>query len=292
MKEELTIKDQVVLSGKLNPLNRMSLTNDDNNTRTKIIEFIGPPGVGKSTVYKSLCKKWNTQSNWICQDQILPIEKPPISETRFWLEYQLRKLIKKIGNNNIHEDFGLQFVADNKVLAHFLWDHLAHSNAYDKEEVDKKFRSAYYLFRDFCRYQAIWDSKSSKPCIIDEGLFVKSFFILHDEQAIADIMEQYIPLRPLPHAVVYINTTQTDIIVDRLLSRKKVIASHKGKERDELQRDIQKWQFLFSIVTEKMERCKIPVYYIDGLKPVKENVILLDSILDKCLLDKIPIQAS
>jgi GTPase SAR1 family protein len=257
--------------------------NTRHEQKTRIIEFIGPPGVGKSTIYKALCQKWNTQANWTYQDQLLLIEKPLLSDPKIWLEFQLRKLAKKIGNRNINVDFGLRFVDNNKPLVEFLWDHIAFSNAYNPDEAGNKFRSAYFLFKDFCRYQAIWESKSSRPCIIDEGLFVKSFFILDNKQAIADVVNSYFPLVNLPHAVVYINTSHTEIIADRLLNRKKIIASHIGKERNALLADTLKWQFLFSLIIDKLDRLSVPVFHIDALKSVEENVILLGKLLNsKC----------
>lgn len=254
--------------------------NGNHGHKTKIIEFIGPPGVGKSTIFKSLCKRWNSHANWIYQDQLLLIEKPRISAPKIWLEYQLRKFVKKTGNRNINVDFGLRFVDNNRALVQFLWDHIAYSSAYNQDDAGHKFRSAHFLFKDFCRYQAIWESNSSRPCIIDEGLFVKSFFILDNSQTITDAINSYFQLLNLPHAVIYINTIQTDIITDRLINRKKVIASHRGKDKNALQDDIQKWQFLFSLIIEKLESHDIPVFYIDALRPIKENIILIDKFLN------------
>jgi len=250
---------------------------------SNIIEFIGPPGIGKSTIYKSLCKKWNAQANWTHEDRLLLTKKPPVSNTKVWLEYQVKKIIKKNGSNNIQVDYGLRFAERNKALAQFLWDHLSCSNTYGTEEIGKKLRSAYFLFRDFCRYQAIWDINSDKPCLIEEGLLVKSFLILPDEHAMTNLIEEYVPLLVLPRAVFYINTMNIDLIVDRLLTRKKIIASHKGKDRNSLLADIQKWQFLYKLIIKKLEQFKVPVYCIDGLRPVEENVILINDLLSKQL---------
>lgn len=243
-----------------------------------IIEFIGPPGVGKSTVFKSLCKKWNASSNWIYQDMLLQNVKPPVSETRSWVEYQLRRFVRKNGNKNIPIDFGLRFVNQHKEVAAFLWD--AMESFYSNNDIGKKYRSAYFLFRDFCRYQAISESDCRLPCIVDEGLFVKSFFISGDKNEMTDLVKKYMPLRQMPYAVVFINTDQPGVIVDRLLSRKKVIASHQGKNKEALMEDIQRWQFFLHAVVREVEDYNVPVYRIDASKPVKENVLLLDNILN------------
>jgi hypothetical protein len=245
-------------------------------SKTKIVEIIGPPGIGKSTMYKSLCKKWTAQSNWIFPDRLLSLTEST-KQNKFWPEYQIRKLLNK-ENKAIPVDFGLRYVDNNKELAQFLWNHLCFSNTYDSSEISQLYRSVYFLFKDFCRYQAIWETNFNKPCIIDEGLLEKSFFVLPDENVMIDLMNAYLPLLPLPHAIIFVNTSNIDVIADRLLNRKKVIASHIGKDRKSLEKDIERWQFLFGIIIRQMEKYNVPVYNIDGLKPIDEKVSMLNEI--------------
>jgi hypothetical protein len=254
-----------------------------NKTGTKIIEIIGPPGVGKSTIYKSVLRKWNSSLNWIGQEQLLSLKRPSLTQFRLWQEYQFRKLLQKKDKVVIPVDFGLRFVDKNKALANFLWNHLSFSKAYNEHEIGKQFRSAYFLFREFSRYQAIWERHSTKPCIIDEGLLVKSFFVMEDEQAMINLMDNYLPILPLPHAIIYIDTPQVEVIADRVINRKKIIASHIGKSKTALLEDLRKWQVLFALVTSRMEYYHVPVFKLDGLAPINDNVASLAAILNNVI---------
>ena len=249
--------------------------------RVKIVEVIGPPGIGKSTIYNALCKRWRTNASWIYQEALLTPGKPSFSAFSKWLEYQFRKFSGKPKKMSLSIDYGLQFVNNNVELAHFFWNHLSDPHTYKHEEIGNRFRSSYFLFSDFCRYQALLATGTDKTCVIDEGFLQKSFLLQENKQKMIDIVNRYIPLLPLPDALIYINTTNKDVILDRLGGRKKVIASHLGKDKDALLIDIEKWQFLFELITEKMQRYHIPVYNINGERPVEENVFLLNKILSE-----------
>lgn len=238
----------------------------------KIIEIIGPPGIGKTTIYESLCKTWRSTFNWTYQEALLT-PKPHFSEFNKWTEYRLRRLLGKKITKSIPVEYGLRFIENHQELANFYWNYL--SNA---PEISKRFRAAHFLFTDFCRYQAIVESNAVQPCIINEGLLQKSFFIHNDEQVMLAALDKYMPLLPLPYAIIYINTPDTSLIIERLRSRKKIIASHLGKGYNDLFADIEKWQYLLNLIVEKMKCKNVPIYHIEGSKPLEENVILINKL--------------
>jgi hypothetical protein len=245
----------------------------------KTVEVIGPPGIGKSTIYKALCSKWQPNAPWIYQEALLAPGKPSFSAFSKWIEYHFRKFSGKPKKMSLSVDYGLQFVDNNVELAHFYWNHLSDPHTYKHEEIGHRFRSSYFLFSDFCRYQAILATRTDKTCVIEEGFLQKSFLLKENKKEMIDIVNSYVPLLPLPDALVYINTTNKEVILSRLGGRKKVIASHQGKDKEALLADIEKWQFLFELIVEKMKEHRIPVYNIDGERSVEENAFLLNKIL-------------
>lgn len=242
----------------------------------KIIEVIGPPGVGKSTIYKALCKTWSPNANWIHQHALLVPDSPNFIEFGKWLEHQAKTLFNKKLTKSINTDYGLRFAAKNQALANFYWRHLSDTGTYSSKEIDKRFRSAYFLFHDFCRYQAIIESSCAKPCIINEGLLQKSFFVPENGERLNELIEMYLSLLPLPHAIIFIDAPNAEVIVDRLQRRNKVIASHGGKDAQALLEDIERWQRTLNLIVEKAQKAGVGIIKVDGEKPVNENVLELN----------------
>lgn len=252
--------------------------------KAKIIEIIGPPGIGKSTIYKSLCKIWKPGSQWVYPDVLMAVP-PPLSSIREWLAYNLRLLMNKKLTKSIPVDYGLRFDGQQQKLAEFCWKHLSSETQLNGgQEFNKRFRSAYFLFATFCMYQAIFEKAPVKPCIIEEGFLQKSFFIRTDEeddQLANDLLNNYLHLVPLPYAIIYIDTPDTIEIVKRLRARKKIIVSHIDKDDEALQRDIEKWQQTQHVVLEKLKSAGVLILRINGKQPVKENVTAIIELLKK-----------
>lgn len=244
-----------------------------------IIEFIGPPGIGKSSIYKTLCQKWNRKNNWIHQDALLAPKRPGLLHLTQWLIYNFqvlfgRKLVKSLPN-----EYGLRFINNHRELAAFCWHHLSDPAFFNDRALDMRFRSAYLLFADFCRYQAIWESPYQRPCIMDEGLLQKSFLIHEDEQVMRNLMHRYLSVVPLPYAIVCIDTPNKHIISQRLQSRSKKLPAHLGKNQQDLLAETAKWQHLLGMILEIVRDRQVTVCRVDGARPIKENVQLIRDFL-------------
>jgi guanylate kinase len=244
-----------------------------------IIEFVGPPGIGKSSIYKSLCKQWNKDDNWIHQDALLAPRKPGLLDFANWLAYHVQVLLGKKLAKSIATEYGLRFADHHRDLAGFYWNHLSDPVFFPDQALDKRFRAAYFLFSDFCRYQAIQESPSDRPCAIDEGLLQKSFLLHDDQQLMRDLMRRYLLVVPLPYAIVYIDTPDKQVISERLHKREKKLPVHLAKNEQALLTETEKWQHLLQMMLEMVKDEKVIVYAVDGAKPIKDNVNLIREFL-------------
>lgn len=58
----------------------------------KRVELVGPPGVGKSTLYQELRKRRRPNNSWAPQEEILPkFHKPATSGIAHRLVHELRR---------------------------------------------------------------------------------------------------------------------------------------------------------------------------------------------------------
>jgi adenylate kinase family enzyme len=249
--------------------------------KTKIIEIIGPPGVGKSTIYQSLCKSWKPGSPWVHPDVLLTA-KPGFFSFRKRLVYNLSLLLGKKLTKTIPVEFGLRFAGQQQELAKFCWEYLAEIQFYEDRDINKRFRSTYFLFRTFCMYQVILEKAPAKPCIIQEGFLQKSFFVRdkeEDDQLINELLNNYLQLIPLPYAIIYMDTPDSKEIVKRLRGRSKIIVSHYGIDDTALQRDVEKWRHAQQKVLEILKKAGVLIVQINGMAPVKENVAIIKKLL-------------
>jgi hypothetical protein len=238
-------------------------------TKTRIVELIGPPGVGKSKLYEEMARKYYKEKDWISMEHLLAPKSPGLNFPVRWLEHQYRKLFDKNRIKSIPTEYGLRFIKENEKFAEFCWNHISTSQMHNSP--DKRYRAAYFLFTEFCRYQAILEKKHSRPCLIEEGFLQKSYLIHQEKQLMEELLDEYIKLIPLPHAVIGIDTQEKGLILSRLKTRKKTIPSHTGKDDSLLLSDIELWQHLVQTAIDKLKRSGVFVFNIDGSLPLAEK---------------------
>src|SRR5687767_4597624 len=97
-----------------------------------IIEIIGPPGIGKTTMYNALCKNWRSSMKWTHQNAIVnPI--PLLSDLNNWIRYHAKKLFKMDLSKSVPLEFGIRFAQSNPALVNFRWRQLSDENVFTDE---------------------------------------------------------------------------------------------------------------------------------------------------------------
>lgn len=243
------------------------------------IEIIGPPGIGKSTLYEAVCKSWNPKCRWTYQEKLL--NSGHFKNASFkWVIYQLyRRLTGKSANNRLSIDQGMRFIQQHSELAEFIWKHISDPAMFPETKQAERYRAFYLLFSDFMRYQAIVEAAKQRPCIIQEGFFQKSFLLQVPESDLTPWVEQYLQLAPKPELVFSMEAADPLPIAVRLENRGKCLPAHEGLDRNGLIGETKRWQQIFTVIQQQMQKQHIRFELLDGLKPVTENT----GIINHCL---------
>lgn len=250
---------------------------DRSRSGSNTIEIIGPPGIGKSVLFHAVCRSWNPKKEWVYDDVLLAPKEPSVLQFSNWLEYQYRWYLGKKLSRNLPNSYGEKFILNNEKLARFCWRYLSENPHHNS--IKDRYRYSCFLFDNFCKYQAIEEKNSPKPCLIEEGFLQKSFLIHDDRQMMEEILDQYISLLPLPATIIALDTEDAELIAKRIQGRNKIIPSHYNMDLKGLVHETEKWQYYTRLVLDKMKKKDVPVYKIDGSKPLEEKAAVLNLIL-------------
>jgi len=243
-----------------------------------IVELIGPPGIGKSTIYNTACSKWKKSDGWIHEDELYAPSLSPLSSLTDRMVHAIRRLTGKKYNKSLPLNYGMDFVNQHPKLAEFIWDHLG-KNHPGKNQVAYRYRAAYFLFLTFSRYQGIIREKSFRPVLLEEGFLQKSFLVNPDEEYMSSILDKYLPLIPMPIAVICLKAPNRKLILERIRMRGKTIAAHEGKTDLEILQEIHQWERLNVLICRKLSKVGVRISYLDGRNTLGENVAELSRIL-------------
>lgn len=245
---------------------------------SKIVELCGGPGVGKSTIYKHLSKHWRKTDNWIPAEYLFPYVKTNykpllnfikrVSETDFRKE-DVRSM-RNAGSRFISKHPEYIEACINKILV------------IDKKNLngsDQRFEKAGYMYSLIKKVQICRESSCRETVIIEEGLIsaIRNA-IPKTEDTAAEKKEllHLLNVMPLPDALVYVET-DLDENVKRLFSRKKIIPSFEGIDRDELIEIIRQFRITWKIAISLLESKNIPVLHLDSNDSPATNALKIKS---------------
>ena len=240
----------------------------------KIVEFYGPSGVGKSTIYEELKGKWKKDFNWIPSYHLYAKNEIKFESLSKFLLTVTR--ITKNGNIDdvAMKEAGDRFVAQYPEFLDALWNNILFKQKKSYNGLDLRFERAKYFYTTIQKIQFLRESNSKKIALVDEGLIHRiSRGLYKSENLIEEIDEikHLLQIMPLPDALIYVETDVQEN-AKRLARRKKVISMHKLLSTTEMENIISETQERMEIITKILEDKGIPILRVDARLHVFTNV--------------------
>jgi thymidylate kinase len=251
----------------------------------KIVELIGPPGVGKSTLYSALIAKWQKGFDWIpdrhlvssCTRQKLNYNSPK--------EFALTLLTNVYGkpDKKVLKEAGQRFVDRFPEFMDFLWEYIhSEKRVHKNSKKDLRFETAMLFYDKIQKTQIMLESDSKKIVLHDAGIINWIVPIIHDTYRMdeeKDLLYKFIETMYLPYAMIYV-LCDTKENVKRLSTRKRKLRMHSGLDINELERSALNEQEKRASFYKILESLGIPILKIDSSKNIEDNVSQITAFLN------------
>lgn len=242
----------------------------------RIVEFVGSPGVGKTTIYRELITRSSKKHKWIAAEFLFPKEKLVLENYSRFILNVIRLIIKKRGHVDTiaMEDAGGRFVASYPDFIDQCWNNI---NCIHKKNVngsDLRFQKISYLYKIIQKIQILRERESSQIAVVDEGLVQFVTSSLGKRQDLTEEKEEvkkFFEIMPMPSGIVSVETDLKEN-TKRLLQRKKVISMHKSLMQSELENVIHNDHIRRASVNSILETRGIPLLRINSKDKVTTNV--------------------
>jgi len=240
----------------------------------KIIEFVGPRGVGKSFIYKKLMSRLSKNKAIASASKFYPKRTDAdFLSAEFIIFYSRYLFDKKL----YPKKNGYIFSKNNPEFVSTCWNLLSKNKTKDHNGIDSRFRIAKNLYSYHAKYQTIIDADDNRICITDE-LLLHTIVQLIEGVNIKDI-ERFSNKVPLPELVVYLEAPH-HIIFERIKKRKTIL-SHRGMNDCQLNSSIESQMKAYQILIENIKKRGAKILKIDATHDLNKNIKMIINTLKK-----------
>lgn len=254
------------------------------------IDFLGAPGVGKSTIYKALLsfisistqnKKYYSEEEAILYSVRNYIRKNKNLEA-FLIDILL--IFRKIRNPYISS---IEEKINKKIFEEFVLEHEKLFELVDRAYCmsDKSLYRKQYGYLSFnrkIRKYAILKECFPYIVIADESLSQKVYGVNPSECFNAQIIKAYFNTITVPNFLIHCVNDEVEV-VNRILAREKTIPGHQGLTEAELVEKTKSSLLIAEIGAEILQQRGAQVIEVDTAKQVQENAIAIAKLIDPTL---------
>lgn len=236
----------------------------------KVVELIGPSGVGKSSLYFSLEKQWKESDDWAIYHDFM-------YRRRKWslegILLKLKSIFFAVSDSDYFWSEG-KIIDQKKEFAQkypeFIQTVLDLVEEHSKEGFngeDKRFQVIFFMLKSIERVNSVMEKSDDRACLIDEGLVSRLMHLNSPSFSKKDV-DRYIDSMPEPDAIIYLNT-EADEILNRIKKRKKTSTIHSGLTEQEIIESTENTQELIQYSLSSLKESGVEILELNAKESVK-----------------------
>ena len=242
----------------------------------KRVEFFGPMGAGKSTLYSGLSKSNLLGNHVLAKKELYRILLLQVKHKSFFKYIFLKIILLSPLKHRVFSNYDFyHYLKDDKAAARliqFILSELKIENSSDKAKTLIRLN---YLLKDLADTVVLREYSNKKTIIHDESLVQRGLSFALDE-TLGDI-ESFFDNCILPEAIVYVTAPQ-DILMQRVKYRHKTNDGFSGKNSPSIHQIEDSYKIAEKIFAILEKKKNIKVLKIDSNKrSISSNVIKISN---------------
>ncbi|TVQ64917.1 MAG: hypothetical protein EA360_11235 [Balneolaceae bacterium] len=249
----------------------------------KIVELLGPSGIGKSALYHELRKRWKPNEKWVSFDDIFatpkqfpgtyvrtvfrPLKKAweePYDYSRSLKNYNIWDQLDGYSNPFLFGEYGDFF--------HTVMDLVERHCRVGYSGEDKRFQTFFMIMWSVGQLNTVLELEGDDRLFLmkDGEMLLSRIMHLNSPSFDEDALFAYLKVVPKPEALIRL-VAPADQVVKRIKKRGRVASLHLGMDDETIYKYTSNTLEMLAKACEELKEKGVPVLEVDAEKEIKEN---------------------